>query len=490
MTQMDLNAYQHRAEEFLTEIGREFYTVGAGLKDRLEIAAIYDRYADLFAESAVHGLLDQMDGKETRYLAEFAVGGYLDNRVKALSEAITNAELAATVPWDGEEVPYQQVPVLLRNEPDRARRQALGDLYYSRMAEANPLRAERWNTLHDEAQRLGFADYVDLCDRLRWLNLRPLAQQMVRFLDETEAVYEARLAPRLEAIGVPREEAHINDIARLFRADEFDRLFPAERLVDALRRTLAGMGIDLDAQPNLKLDLEMRPLKSPRAFCSPVRVPTEVYLVIKSQGGQDDYSALLHEAGHAEHYTHVEADLPFAFRYLGDNSVTESYAFLMEHLLHNRRWLQEVLGASAEDAEAFIRFSLFQKLWFLRRYAAKLNYELELHSGPVDGQGGAYVYWLERAGRVRVPEERYLSDVDDAFYVAQYLRAWILEMHWRGHLERTYGEDWYNRPEAGEFIISQWRLGQRDNADELAARLGSAGLDVTPLIEEALAAES
>ena len=147
------------------------------------------------------------------------------------------------------------------------------------------------------------------------------------------------------------------------------------------------MGIDLDAQPNLRLDLEMRPLKSPRAFCSPMRVPAEVYLVIKPQGGQDDYSTLLHEAGHAEHYTHVEADLLFAFRYLGDNSVTESYAFLMEHLLRNRRWLQEVLGASAEDAEAFTRFSLFQKLWFLRRYVAKLNYELELHSGPVDGQG-------------------------------------------------------------------------------------------------------
>lgn len=483
---MDLNTYQQRVEAFLTEISREFYTVGAGLKDRLEIAAIYDRYADLFTESAVGGLLDQMDGKETRYLAEFAVSGYLENRVKALSEAITNAELAATIPWEGEEVPYQQVPVLLRNEPDRARRQALGDLYYSRMAEANPLRAERWNTLHDEAQRLGFADYVDLCDQLRMLNLQPLARQMLRFLAETETVYEARLAARLEALGVPRQEAHINDIARLFRADVFDHLFPAERMVAALRRTLAGLGIDMDAQPNLKLDLDMRPLKSPRAFCSPVRVPHEVYLVIKPQGGQDDYGALLHEAGHAEHYTHTDANLPVAFRYLGDNSVTESYAFLMEHLLHNRRWLQEVLGMSSEDAQAFIRFSLFQKLWFLRRYAAKINYELELHSGPVDGQGGAYVYWLERAGRVRVPEERYLSDVDDAFYVAQYLRAWILEMHWRRHLERTFGEDWYNRPEAGEFIVGQWRLGQRDTADELAARLGS-GLDVTPLIEEALA---
>lgn len=239
---MDLNAYQQRVEAFLTEISREFYVVGAGLKDRLGIAAIYDRYADLFTESAVGGLLDRMDGKETRYLAEFAVSGYLENRVKALSEAITNAELAATIPWEGEEVPYQQVPVLLRNEPDRARRQALGDLYYSRMAEANPLRAERWNTLHDEAQRLGFADYVALCNQLRMLNLQPLARQMLRFLDETEAVYEPRLAARLEALGVPREEAHINDIARLFRADAFDHLFPAERMVEALRRTLAGLG--------------------------------------------------------------------------------------------------------------------------------------------------------------------------------------------------------------------------------------------------------
>ena len=172
-----------------------------------------------------------------------------------------------------------------------------------------------------------------------------------------------------------------------------------------------------------------------------------------------------------------------------DNSVTESYAFLLEHLMHSRRWLNEVLGVAPEDADAFVRFTLFQKLWFLRRYVAKLNYELELHTGPVDDQGGTYIRWLERGGRVTVPPERYLSDVDDAFYVAQYIRAWILEMQWRRHLERTFGEDWYNRRDAGEFLIGLWRIGQRDNADEMAAHLGASGLDVTPLIKEALAAE-
>ena len=49
-------------------------------------------------------------------------------------------------------------------------------------------------------------------------------------------------------------------------------------------------------------------------------------------GGREDYAALFHEGGHAEHYANVDAELPFEFRHLGDNSVTESYAFLLEHL--------------------------------------------------------------------------------------------------------------------------------------------------------------
>ena len=87
-----------------------------------------------------------------------------------------------------------------------------------------------------------------------------------------------------------------------------------------------------------------------RAFCAPVRVPTEVHLVIPRVGGRDDYDALMHEAGHAEHYAHVEPQLPFEHRYLGDNSVTEGFAFLLEHLAADAAWLEDVLGV--EDATA------------------------------------------------------------------------------------------------------------------------------------------
>ena len=34
----------------------------------------------------------------------------------------------------------------------------------------------------------------------------------------------------------------------------------------------------------------------------------------------------------------------------------------------------------------------------------------------------------------------YLSDVDDGFYAANYLRAWALETHLRRHLRERFGE--------------------------------------------------
>ena len=104
------------------------------------------------------------------------------------------------------------------------------------------------------------------------------------------------------------------------------------------------MGIDVAPSPACCSTPSARPKKSPRAFCAPVQVPDEVYLVIAPVGGRDDYAALFHEAGHTEHYAHVDAALPVEYRYLGDNSVTEGFAFLFEHLTSDPEWLRRRLG--------------------------------------------------------------------------------------------------------------------------------------------------
>src|SRR5207344_2780735 len=129
-----------------------------------------------------------------------------------------------------------------------------------------------------------------------------LGDQTARFLAETESLYVTGIERLLrERVGMELAATAPCDLARLWRAPEYDRAFPAERAVPALRATLSAMGIDLERQHNVELDVAPRPGKRPRAFCMPILVPDRVVLVILPQGGHDDYAALFHEAGHAEH---------------------------------------------------------------------------------------------------------------------------------------------------------------------------------------------
>ena len=108
-----------------------------------------------------------------------------------------------------------------------------------------------------------------------------------------------------EQVGIGLAEAERYDVRRYFRGTTWDTAFPGDRMVPALRGTLADLGIDLDAQQNVHLDVEERPTKSPRAFCAPIEVPDKVMLVIQPMGGPDDWFALFHEAGHTEHFAHA-----------------------------------------------------------------------------------------------------------------------------------------------------------------------------------------
>jgi hypothetical protein len=476
-----LDHYEERAESFATEMSREYYLVGAGLKASLEVSPIFERYPDLVERSSVDRLLAARDERRALYLAESATLRHLRALVKGIDEQVTNDMLRAKLTWDGRQVAYQDVPSLVANEPDWARRHAL-NREHAKVAERwNGRLEERLEQLHSRARELGFSGYIELVEQLRGLDLDWLKVQMEGLLDKTENVYFDALPRFLDKLGVPRDEADASDLARLFRGVEFDPIFPGMGMVDSLRQTLAGMRIDLDRQPGLELDIEPRALKSPRAFCSAIRVPDEVKLVIKPKGGQDDYRALFHEAGHALHFSNTSGELPYAYRYEGDNSVTESYAFLFDNLTHDPEWLGVVLGYG--DASQYLSAAHFHKLWYLRRYGSKLLYELELHA---DGSSARerYVKLLGTNLGVRIDAERYLSDVDDFFYSAQYLRAWILEVQLRTALRDRYGSRWFTSPQAGDLLLELWSWGQEFSASEMARRIGYDGLDAQPLVDE------
>jgi hypothetical protein len=459
-----IRSYEGEAESFLAELEEEYYRNGSGLKDAFDVSAIYAGHDRLFERERVRDLL-AAETKQGRYLAHFAAHHHLERAVCELTEEITTAE-----------IPYRKALALVPREPDRPRRLDLIDRVHAVTGRHNALRTRRIGALHAESERLGFPSYPELCARLLAVDIDALDAAMRELLAQTEADWRQCLTEYLEASGIPPADAHIADLRHLIAAPQFDRRFPRKALMPAIERTAAGLGIDLSSLDNLTIDTGERPLKAPRAFCCPVRVPTDVRLVTLPHGGREDYVALLHETGHALHFAHVRGSAPFAFRCLGDNAVSEAYAFLFNMLVLSPAWLSEAGIPADRD---YFRFAWFYQLYFVRRLSGKLGYERELHrrDTPAEDLVSTYQRRVGEALKVRMAERNYLADVDDGFYCTSYLRAWMLEVQLRRRLTEEFGPRWFADPGAGRFLKSLWAFGQEFGAEDIAQRLGFPGLD-------------
>ena len=109
-------------------------------------------------------------------------------------------------------------------------------------------------------------------------------------------------------------------------------------------------------------------------------------------------------------------------------------------------WLEDALGGEASDYAAFLAHHALFELYMLRRYAAKIDYELTLHQGAeLEGKDAAYKQKLSAATGVEYPQVSYLDDVDPFFYCANYLRAWMLQAQMAEVLKTKFGVRWCAR---------------------------------------------
>jgi hypothetical protein len=163
---------------------------------------------------------------------------------------------------------------------------------------------------------------------------------------------------------------------------------------------------------------------------------------------------------------------------LGDNAVTEGWAMLLQHLTDEPAWLSRRLDFPRP--QEFAQEGAAGLLFFVRRYCAKLLYELEFHAeGTALPEAKArYVELLGEALKIEPSPTDYLGDMDSGFYVTAYLRSWAFEAQLRAFLREQFGNAWFARREAGSLLRELWSEGQRLNADELLKEVTGARLEM------------
>jgi hypothetical protein len=488
---IDLEQIRKDVETCERRLNEEYYLNWAGLKDELDTASVMEECPSLGNREALEHVAARLqiaepdEERKLRYLHHVTAHHYIGNLVKDLTDAKETEEARLTIEVDGKTMPYRMSGVTMINEDDRARRQAIHDARLKAIDGINQILHERTGKMHEIAVELGYANYAKLYRTLKNISFTSLLNELKEFQKMTDKIYREKMSEMTGRIGIDLEDAERHDISYLMRAKQFDIHFEKGQSLPVLKATLKGIGIDLDSQVNIIVDIEEREKKTPRAFCAPLDIPSKVMLVTMPMGGYSDYSSLFHEAGHAEHMGNVDPDQPMEFKYLGDNSVTESFAFIFDHLLTDRNWVNEFI--KMPNVDEYLEHAFVEKLFFVRRYGAKLEYEMKLHSEGLSGMGQVYSSIMEDSMVFKHPEEHYLLDVDDGFYCAQYLRAWIFEAQLKELLKEKYGDNWFLNPKSGKYLSSLWRVGQKYDVVELAQNEGFQGLDVEPLTEEIMA---
>ena len=481
MTQEKVDKIKDSISRFYEELNYEIYLNYAGFKDTLNTSSIYEKYSFLMNKELALKIKNKDRG--LNYISSFIQEMYINNKVSKIKDKIATLEANSFIEHDGKKINYRMIPVIIANESRREFRKQIYEKGIKCFYPINKYYIKLWKTMHDISKELGYRNYLEYCSFVNLKDYEKLKKSALEFLAKTKSLYVDLMSENFKKMNLDFYNSERHDLAFLFRATKFDHIFSKERMLELFNKFLDNFGLSLNNFPNIILDIEFREKKVTRAFVSPVKIPDKIYLVITPKGGQDDYLALFHEAGHAFHFANISKDLSVEYKYLGPSSVTEAFAFLFEYLLIEKEFLKKYLDLNFE----YLKFQYLYKLYFLRRYCSKLIYEIELNTKGIDMKSGfLYKNIMEQNMITKHRRVNYLNDIDPGMYTAEYLEAWFFESQLKRYLKDKYGEDWFVKKEARDFLIKIWNQGFKYTLEEISRELGYKGIEVNYVYEEIL----
>lgn len=494
---MDIKKLESEIAKFIWEIETEDRLVRVGLKDKLETAKIYKKYAKVFdkknlAEISLT-LKKSSKSKTEREITErlyFCISANLVGLLTARAQdQITTYFTNAKVKIKNEDIPYFQIAPLISKESIFEKREQLANAASRVVTKTNP---KQIALLKDEIKllkNLGFKGYIDYFEKAKKTDYRQFYKVVARIKAETDALWEKEIqAISLEVLKKPFKKIRSCHLLYLRSMSMFDSFYPVDKVVPAFSRMAHNLGF-ADFLSSIKIDSANRPRKNPRAVCYWPNPPKEIHLVIKPIGGEQDFEAMLHEGGHALHGASCDPKLPYTLRALSrSNALTETYAFIFEDLVFEPAWLTSFLNVSAYTAGRIKKHAYFVNLMMLRRYLGKFSFEYQMFSGLLKGrtlQQGPTLYKrnLEDTTGFITPKINWLVDMDSGFYSAEYLRAWIAAAQIKDYLAKKFGKVWFTDKKAGKFLQGLFARGVTDEVEDIIKKLGYKPWDTSFLVE-------
>ncbi|TMD61070.1 MAG: hypothetical protein E6I87_04295 [Chloroflexi bacterium] len=450
-----------RLEAYQKESGLDGFLLGTGQKlvaDR----GIHARYRELNDGALLSRALE----REDRVYARALLGAHFSAALLEASDRLRAAQREITAELDGGRLTHGQLLAAWRRAPDAAARERAAtatDAVLHRLTGEQ----QRWLEEYARVRRaLGFETQAALIRALHpdvdaWL------AHVRQWLDETRDEFVRRWRRWRERDGL----SHARLLDSRLVANFIPLPHDAKSAPEAIRTTATTWGFGAVAE-RIPIDTDVRPGKAPTAFCSRIDPPRDVRVSFQESGVVTDHVTLLHEFGHALHFS-VGPERPFDI--FGDYpAITEAFGMVFERAAATSEWFERFVGVRLdEDSRERVAFddAAVQRL-----IAASVLYEFAVHEERVEPTR-EYPAVFSREFDVTVSPldaytrlQSYLAS--RPFYPLLYHQAFAMtDGMWRDLVEAA-GAQWFLGDAARERLTERFRLSCEVDLPEWLATLG------------------
>lgn len=381
----------------------------------------------------------------------------------------------------GQKIPALEIVPWLQNQNNyELREEMTSELGIFSRAILNPILLSILDVIQKTVtEKFGFSGYSEYAQFKRNCSFNDWQIIFAEYQSSTDKVYFEKTSIWVEEkLGHPLEDLNRSHALRLMRIDAHDKYFPGSSLKEIVGRTMKGLGLDLKKRKDIIIDIKDDARRNADAICVPVDIPGEVRILVKPIGGLIDLEALLHEMGHAYFVGGFSLEDPVEYRRLTRSpALDESFAFLFMQLLENSRWLTDVAKLDVSDAEKLTEEIRIKRLLLIRLHIGKFLAEKDLFESLNFKDSSFYCARVNRATGFKYEPDGYLLDMEPEFYSAEYVWGWAGAEILRHFLEKSFGENWYQVPDAGSFLEQISRDGRRNSLKQALFKF--CGLELT-----------
>lgn len=464
---------------FQREISNHLYNVQKDKKKIYHIADIYEKYYDLFEVDKIKECIKKIESSKPCPFQRELVKEFFIFNVQLFQHKIEIEKSLQKVEIQGLTYTIKEAQGLMIQEKDNYIRALIfnkvEEIYKEKIL---PLHIEMFEHLDYLSKKLGFQGYIDLYSTLLPYNINEVLQEFKKIISHTDYLYRITLNEVSKNI-MNKEYIDLGrcDLSEIWRVDKFSSYFEFSNVKQKFTDTITCLN---STRILNSVDIQINSA-SGRSFCLPAVVPNKILLMINKRNRPDDYKTFYHEVGHAIHLASLSENLVESDKYWADNSINETFAFIFERLLYDKKYMNLEFGIEHRD---YFQALLFYRLYQLRHYSAKAIWEIENFGlDPINNMEN----WRKISTQTLLIESNGMGaylDRDLFLNSLTYVRSWILEAQIRSVLVNRFGDQWYKNKESGRFLIKLWNNTSYYKAENFATTLGFKKLDSNYLINE------